>query len=56
VSDASIRAVVVDQPGDADTLRVRAVDAPRIGPGEVLVGIEAAGVNPVDTGNRADPT
>ena len=56
MSDASIRAVVVDQPGDADTLRVRAVDAPRIGPGEVLVGIEAAGVNPVDTGNRADPT
>jgi NADPH:quinone reductase len=51
-----VRAVVVEQPGGHDVLRLVDVREPVPGPDDVLVEVEAAGVNPVDTGNRADPT
>jgi NADPH:quinone reductase len=51
-----VRAVVVEQPGGHDVLRLVDVPEPVPGPDDVLVEVEAAGVNPVDTGNRADPT
>lgn len=33
---------------DLDTLEVRELDTPRVGPGSVLIDVRAAGVNPVD--------
>jgi NADPH:quinone reductase len=51
---AGVRAVVVDRPGAAEALRPAEVPAPRPSVGQVLVAVEAAGVNPVDVGNRAD--
>jgi NADPH2:quinone reductase len=51
-----MRALVVERPGGPEALRPRELPDPRPGPGEVLVAVEAAGVNPVDAGNRADPT
>jgi len=50
-----MRALVVDQPGGPEAMRLRQLPAPRPGPGQVVVAVEAAGVNPVDAGNRADP-
>ena len=40
------RAVRFDAYGDVDVLEVREVDRPEAGPGEVLVAVIAAGVNP----------
>jgi NADPH2:quinone reductase len=51
-----MRAVVVEQPGGPEALRLVDVPEPVAGPGEVLVEVEAAGVNPVDAGNRSDPS
>jgi NADPH:quinone reductase-like Zn-dependent oxidoreductase len=39
--------------GPADALRLEAVDRPQPGPGEVLVRVRAAGVNPIDWKIRA---
>ena len=50
-----MRALVVERPGGPEALRERELAVPRPGPGQVLVAVEAAGVNPVDAGNRADP-
>ncbi|WP_191907778.1 quinone oxidoreductase family protein [Nocardioides cynanchi] len=51
-----MRAVVVEQPGGPDALIVVRRAVPEAGPGEVVVAVEAVGVNPVDCGNRADPS
>ena len=40
------RAVQFDQYGDIDVLEVRDVPRPQPGPGEVLVRVKAAGINP----------
>ena len=51
-----MRALVVERPGDAGALRLTTLPDPEPGPGQVLVAVEAVGVNPVDAQNRADPT
>ena len=51
-----MHAVVVEQPGSADALRWRELPDPSLASGQVLVAIEAAGVNPVDIGNRTEVT
>jgi NADPH2:quinone reductase len=51
-----VRAVVVEQPGGPEALRLVDVPEPVAGPDDVLVEVEAVGVNPVDLGNRSDPT
>jgi NADPH:quinone reductase len=51
-----MRALVVERPGGPEALRPRELPDPRPGPGQVVVAVEAAGVNPVDAGNRADPS
>lgn len=48
-----MRAVVVDEFGPADVLRIRDVPDPAPGAGEVLIAIEAAGVNRADLLARA---
>jgi NADPH:quinone reductase-like Zn-dependent oxidoreductase len=50
-----MRALVVHRPGGPEVMRLQQLQAPRAGPGQVVVAVEAAGVNPVDAGNRADP-
>jgi NADPH:quinone reductase len=52
----SMRAVVVERPGGPDALTLVEWPVPEAGPGEVAVAVEAVGVNPVDCGNRADPS
>jgi NADPH2:quinone reductase len=52
----SMRAVVVERPGGPEALTLVERPVPEAGPGEVLVRVEASGVNPVDGGNRADPS
>jgi NADPH:quinone reductase len=49
-----MRALVVQRPGGPEVMRLRQLPAPRPGPGQVVVAVEAVGVNPVDAGNRAD--
>lgn len=49
-----MRAVVVDEFGGPEVLRVREIEGPAPGPGQVRVAVHAAGTNPVDTGNRQD--
>jgi len=51
-----VRAVVVERPGGPDALVVTDIPAPRAERGEVRIEVEAVGVNPVDLGNRADPS
>src|SRR5262249_52342480 len=50
-----VRAVVIDAPGPPDVLRVSDIPAPARCSGCATVTIEAAGVNPVDMGNRRNP-
>lgn len=45
-------AVQFDEYGDIDVLEVRDVPAPRPGTGEVLVRVEAAGINPGENSIR----
>lgn len=47
-----MRAITIPTPGDADALVPADVPAPRIGPGEVLVDVAAAGVNRADIVQR----
>ncbi|HKV67808.1 MAG TPA: NADP-dependent oxidoreductase [Gaiellales bacterium] len=51
-----MRALLVHEPGEAECLRPGEIPAPRARPGHVVVQVEAAGVNPVDAANRADPS
>jgi NADPH2:quinone reductase len=51
-----MRALVVQQPGGPEVMRLRQLPAPQPGPGQVVVAVEAVGVNPVDAANRADPS
>jgi len=50
------RALVVEQPGGSDALTPADVPSRAMGVGDVRVAVEAAGVNPVDASNRADPS
>jgi NADPH:quinone reductase len=50
-----MRAVIVRVPGPAESLGVGELPVPVARPGCVVVRVGAAGVNPVDAGNRADP-
>ena len=49
-----VRAVVVSEFGGPERLRLEHVADPVAGPGQVRITVHAAGVNPVDAGNRAD--
>jgi len=49
-----MRAVVVSEFGGPGQLRLTDVPDPVPGPGQVRIRVTAAGVNPVDAGNRAD--
>jgi NADPH:quinone reductase len=51
-----MRALVVHQPGGPEAMRLQQLPAPQPGPDQVVVAVEAVGVNPVDAGNRADPS
>lgn len=44
-----MKAIVLDRFGEPDALQLRDVERPQPGPGEVLVRVRAAAVNPVDT-------
>ena len=48
-----MRAVVFSAFGDPSVLSVQDVDLPRIGPGQVLIRVEAAAVNPADLAARS---
>src|SRR4051812_37156795 len=50
-----MRALVVERPGPPAAMRPTSVADPKPAADEVLVSVEAAGVNPVDASNRADP-
>jgi NADPH:quinone reductase len=50
----AMRAVLVREFGGPDQLRLDWAADPVPGPGQVRVAVRAAGVNPVDAGNRAD--
>jgi NADPH2:quinone reductase len=52
--EAALRAVLVSEFGGPEQLRPGEAADPVAGPGEVRVAVHAAGVNPVDAGNRAD--
>jgi NADPH2:quinone reductase len=49
-----MKAVVVDHFGGPEVLRMVELPDPEARPGQVRVAVHAAGVNPVDGGNRAD--
>ena len=49
-----MRAVLVSEFGGLEQLRPGGAADPVAGPGQVRVAVHAAGVNPVDAGNRAD--
>jgi NADPH:quinone reductase len=51
-----MRALVVHQPGGPEAMRLQQLPAPQPDPHQVVVAVEAVGVNPVDAGNRADPS
>jgi NADPH2:quinone reductase len=51
-----MRALVVWQPGGPEAMRLQQLADPQPGPDQVVVAVEAVGVNPVDAGNRADPS
>ncbi|CAM3679458.1 quinone oxidoreductase [Nocardiopsis rhodophaea] len=47
-----MRAIVIEQPGGPEVLQPREVADPRPGPGQVVVDVEAAGVNFIDIYQR----
>jgi putative PIG3 family NAD(P)H quinone oxidoreductase len=47
-----VRAIVIDQPGGPDALRLQDVPDPVAGPGELVIWIETAGVNRADIMQR----
>jgi NADPH2:quinone reductase len=47
-----MKAVVVNEFGGPEVLRVGELPDPQAGPGQVRVAVHAAGINPVDGGNR----
>jgi NADPH:quinone reductase len=49
-----MRAIVLPETGSVGNLEVRELPDPVAGPGEVLIAVEAAGINPVDR-SAADP-
>jgi NADPH:quinone reductase len=49
-----MKAVLVSEFGGPQQLRLGEVADPVAGPGQVRIAVHAAGVNPVDAGNRAD--
>ena len=49
-----MRAIVYERFGGPEVLELKTVPTPDPGPGELLVAVHAAGVNPVDGQNRAD--
>jgi NADPH:quinone reductase-like Zn-dependent oxidoreductase len=49
----TMRAIVAPSPGGPETLELREVPRPSPGPGEVLIRVAAAGVNPVDAKTRS---
>ena len=51
---SAVRAVQLSEFGGPEQLRPGRVADPMAGPGQVRVAVRAAGVNPVDAGNRAD--
>lgn len=51
-----MKAVVVEQFGSPEGMRVRDVPTPEPGPGQVRIAVSGAGINPVDTFNRTDPS
>ena len=51
-----MKAVVLEQFGDANQLQVEDVDEPAVGPGEVRVRVRATSVNPVDWKIRSGAT
>jgi NADPH2:quinone reductase len=51
-----MRAIVVREPGLAENLQLEDLPKPHAQPGHVVVRVAAVGVNPVDAGNRADPS
>jgi len=51
-----MRALVIQQPGGPEAMRLQQLADPQPGPDQVVVTVEAVGVNPVDAGNRADPS
>jgi NADPH2:quinone reductase len=53
VGDASMKAIVVRDYGEPEVLKVEEVHKPTAGPGQVLVRLAAAGVNPADTYARS---
>ena len=56
LESSDMRALVVQRPGGPQVMRLRQLPAPQPGPDRVVVAVEAVGVNPVDAGNRADPS
>jgi NADPH2:quinone reductase len=51
-----MKAIIVRQYGDPEVMRIEEVPQPKPGPGQVLVRIRAAGVNPADTYGRSGLT
>jgi NADPH2:quinone reductase len=51
-----MNAIVVREPGPAENLQRAELPKPQARPGHVVARVAAAGVNPVDAGNRADPS
>jgi NADPH2:quinone reductase len=49
-----MRAVIISEFGGPGELRLAETPAPMAGAGQVRIAVHAAGVNPVDAGNRAD--
>ncbi|HEV7555207.1 MAG TPA: NADP-dependent oxidoreductase, partial [Kofleriaceae bacterium] len=43
-----MKAATIHRYGDPDVLRIEDIDAPAVGPRDVLVDVRAAGINPVD--------
>jgi NADPH2:quinone reductase len=51
-----MRAIVVREPGLPEGQELEELPKPHAQPGHVVVRVAAVGVNPVDAGNRADPS
>jgi len=55
VGRSRYRAVVVERPGPPEALKIGFLERAPLADTEVRLRVEAAGANPVDAGNRADP-
>ena len=48
-----MKAIVLEEFGGPENLKIKDIDMPKVGAGELLISVKSAGINPIDMASRA---